>query len=190
MHKTTLPTLAAALTAFVLLVAGPSSADAALRLGVDGIWIPAASTHVEARDANLDTDHGFGSFGAAAHGYLGPEIFSAGLKLNYFNEGMQVSGAANERRNEFDVNAAVRVGIPKIGLAFYGEAGPSFSTDYDGFGWNAGIGGEYMFNLGPSFQLGPGIEGQYVKLPALINGSSTDHEIGRLMVTLNFDFSV
>lgn len=181
--------LTAFATALTLLLAGSAPADAALRLGVDGIWVPAAADHVEAGGGtNMSSDHSFGSFGAAGHLFLGPDFFAAGPKVNYLNEGLAVDGST-ERRDEFDINAAVRIGIPKIGLAILGEIGPSFSTNYEGIGFNAGVGGEYLFNLGPAFQLGPGIEGQYVQLPAEINGESTNSEIGRLMVTLNIDFS-
>lgn len=173
------------------LVAFPDEADAAVKLGVDAIWVPLSADTVERGGTELDSSHNVASFGGAAHANLGFDIFSLGLKLNYFNEGLKIEGTSgSNRRNELDINAMVRLGVPATKLAFFGEGGASVSTKFDGLGYNAGAGAEYtIFSLAVvDFNLG--VEGQYVTLPIVSQGQSQTKRSGRLNVFFGGDFGL
>lgn len=179
----------AGLFAAVLLVMMlPSKADAAVRLGADVIWMPVASSSVSGGNVEVDSNHKLASFGAAAHGGLGFDIFSVNLKLNYFNQGLDIAADNDVRKDQLDINAMLRFGIPTVGLGIFGEAGGSMSLDYDGFGYNAGVGVEYAVVSPPMLDLNVGMMGQYVNVPQSINDNSTDLESFRGMLFVGVDF--
>lgn len=187
MKKATL--IAATLFFGLAAFATPRPAQAAFRLGVDGIWVPVSAERVESGDTKLDSSHKVASFGGAVHGNIGFDIFSIGLKLNYFNEGLELENEG-VRRNQVDINAMGRVGIPATKFGIFAEAGGSLSTDFNGLGYNAGIGAEYSIVKTPLVSLNFGSEGQYVNLPADINGTKTDNKSFRLLVFLGADFGL
>lgn len=188
------PVLAALLVGtFALAV--PQDADAFARLGVDGIWVPVAWQQVDAGDRDLGASSTPGSFGASVHGGLGFKAFSAGLKLNYFNEGMRVNDVENDgggretvRRDQFDINAHARWGIPSTKIGLSAEIGPSLSTKFDGVGYNAGAAFEYGIIDAPLVTLNAGLMGQYVNLPALINNQETDNQSFKGLLYIGADF--
>lgn len=177
----------------IAMVGAPQSSDAAIRLGADGIWVPVAADSVESPSQTLDSTHKLSSFGGSIHGGIGFNLLSVGLKLNYFSNGMeleqeQTSGTADVRRNQVDINAMVRLGVPVTKLAFFAEGGASVSTNFDGVGYNAGLAAEYtLFSL-PLIDFNAGLEGQYVNLPAVLNDTETDSNSGRLLLFVGADF--
>ena len=178
----------------LVFFATPQKADAAIRFGADAIWVPLAADTVESGSRELDSDHKIASFGGAIHGGLGFNIFSMNLKLNYFNEGLKLteSGSTDSvRRDQLDINAMARIGVPgPVKLAFFGEGGASLSTDFDGLGYNVGLGAEYTLVSAGPVGLNLGTEGQYVNLPAKLNNSSTDNKSTRLLFYLGADFGL
>lgn len=172
------------------LVSFPDEADAAIKLGADAIWVPVAADTVKRGGTTLDSSHELTSFGGAAHLNFGFDIFALGLKVNYFNEGLKVEDSGTNRRDEVDINGLFRVGVPATKLAFFGEAGPSISTKFDGLGYNAGVGAEYtLFSVAiADFNLG--VEGQYVTLPFVTSGESRTKRSGRLNVFFGADFGL
>ena len=172
-------------------LAAPSEADAFVRLGADGIWVPVAGTQVSQGDAKLDSSHELASFGGSIHGNLGFDAFSAGLKLNYFSEGMELEADGEKvRRNEVDINAMMRFGIPTTKLGLFAEGGASMSTKFDGVGYNIGVGAEYTLVSAAILDFNAGLSGQYVNLPAEINGISTDNKTVRGLIFLGVDFGL
>jgi hypothetical protein len=190
--RRSLGTLLAALFVFgASSLAAPSDANAFVRLGADGIWVPLAGSQVTQQGAELDSSHELSSFGASAHANLGFDAFSAGLKLNYFSEGMEFEADGEKvRRNELDINAMARFGIPKTKLGLFAEGGASMSTQFDGVGYNVGLGAEYTLVSAAILDFNAGLSGQYVNLPAEINGISTDNKTFRGMVFLGVDFGL
>jgi len=174
------------------MMGAPQSSSAAVKFGVDGIWVPLASSSVEQEGApEPDSSHNVASFGASAHGGIGFEILSVGLKLNYFNDGLQLEtddSTEKVRRNQIDINAMLRLGIPATKIGVFGEGGASVSTEFDGLGYNVGLGAEYtLFSL-PLTKFNLGLEGQYVKLPSVVNEIETDSKSARLLVFFGVDF--
>ncbi len=177
----------------------PQDADAAFRLGADGLWMPVAFQNIEgdATDAELDSDHELGSFGVSAHGNLGFDIFSVGLKLNYFNQSVAFENA-DDRFEELDINLMGRIGIPTVDLAVFAEGGvttkPDFSFDY--VGYNVGAGLEYALISLPFIDLNAGLMGQYVNVSdvdfTIMEGVEETANLSeaRGMVYLGVDFSI
>jgi len=197
MDSTKIATVSVALLAFGYVFLGTAKpAHSAVRLGVDGIWVPVSADQVESGGTSLDSDHKLSSFGASAHGGVGFDIFSVSLKLNYFNEGLEVeekgeeSSTSSVRRDQVDINAMARIGVPATKLGIFAEGGGSLSTNFDGLGYNVGLGAEYGIFEIPLMTFNVGLEGQYVNLPARLNGSSTDNKTGRLLVFLGVDFGL
>jgi hypothetical protein len=159
--------LLAALIAGSFAFAVPQQADAFGRVGADFMWVPVASedVHVDQNSAQLGATHRLGSFGASLHANLGFKEFSAGLKLNYFNEGLELESSGNNvRRDQFDINGHLRWGIFETGLGLGVEGGASLSTDYEKVGYNVGLSFEYAIVNWPIAQLNIGIMGQFVTL--------------------------
>ena len=175
--------------------ASPTKADAAFRLGADAIWMPMAFQNVDGEgETSLDSEHELGSFGGAVHGNLGFDIFSLGLKVNYFNSGIQFD-QGDGRFEEVDVNLMARIGIPTVDLAFFVEGGPTTDPGFDTFGYNVGGGAEYDLLGLPVVGLNLGVMGQYVNVSDVDFGISGIEETaniseGRLMVFLGVDFSI
>lgn len=193
-----LASLTVALFAFGFAFLGTAQpAHSAVRLGVDGIWVPLSADQVESGDTSLDSSHKVSSFGASAHAGVGFEIFSASLKLNYFNEGLEVEDKGSDgessssvRRDQVDINAMARIGVPATKLGLFAEGGGSLSTSFDGLGYNIGLGAEYgVFSI-PLLTFNVGIEGQYVNLPANLNGASTDNKTWRGLFFVGVDFGL
>ncbi|QDG51964.1 hypothetical protein FIV42_14815 [Persicimonas caeni] len=188
--------MVALLAAGFVLTAAPKDADAALRLGADGLWMPLAFQNIETEEANaeLDSDHDLASFGVSAHGNLGFDIFAIGLKLNYFNQAISFADG-DDRFEELDINLMARVGIPTTDIAFFAEAGPTTSPGFDYFGYNVGGGVEYDLIGLPLIDLNLGAMGQYVNVSDVdfsINGVEETASVneGRVMLFLGVDFSI
>jgi hypothetical protein len=179
------------LTACTLLLALPASADAAFRLGADVIWMPAATTNVDAdlENVELDSTHNVASYGASAHFNLGFDIFALGAKINYFSQGIKLP-SQSIREDEIDVNAMSRIQFPTTDFAVVAEAGLSTTPDQSGWGFNAGAAAEYDVLGMPLFDLHLGMMGQYVNFPTEYNDSPTDIETLRGMIYLGADFSL
>ncbi len=175
------------------MVAAPTNADAAFRLGVDGIWVPVSADNVESdsQSTELDSSHKLDSFGGAVHANIGFDIFSIGLKGNYFNEGMEVD-STGVRREEVDINAMARIGVPGVSLGVFGEAGLSINPDpaADGIGYNAGLATEYTIVSPAIIDLNVGLEGQYVNLPTSLHGNATTDKSVRFMTFVGVDFGL
>ena len=151
----------------LLVAAAPRPADAALRLGVDGHWMPAATSKLESDSAAVGGNHEIDSFGASVHGNLGFNVFSVGLKLNYFNEAFKLKAdnvTSMVRRRQLDVNGMLRVGVPSTKLGIIGEGGLTVSPDFNGIGYNITAGAEYSIVSLKVLHLSLGAEGQYAKL--------------------------
>lgn len=191
--------MVALLAAGFVLTSAPKDADAAIRLGADALWMPVASQNIEddATEVELDSDHELGSFGVSAHGNLGFDIFSVGLKLNYFNQSVSFADG-DDRFEELDVNLMGRIGIPTVDLAVFAEGGlttkPDLSFDY--VGYNVGGGLEYALIGIPLLDLNLGLMGQYVNVSdvdfTLRDGVEETANLSeaRGMVYLGIDFSI
>lgn len=178
-----------------LLVLGlPGAAQAAeLRLGVDGLWMPLSFQTLEAESASLDPEHELGSFGASLHASMGLEIFSMGLKVNYFNQSVSL-GAQDTRQTELDINLLARIGVPETGLGFFAEAGPTTNPTFDYVGYNVGAGMMFDVLEAPLFALNLGVMGQYINVAEYEVTHSGDLKTtaslseGRVMLFVGFDF--
>lgn len=186
-----------ALISFGLLsIALPARADALVRVGVDGIWMPLAFHSFEEDQATLDSSHEMASFGFSAHGTLGFDIFSAGLKLNYFNQSVAFEDE-DQRLTELDMNLLMRIGFPQTPVALLFEGGASTNQGLDYFGYNIGAGVTVDLLGAPGMALNLGLMGQYVNLSevSLDFGDVDEPELlslseGRVMVFLGFDFYI
>ncbi len=166
-------------------VAWPSKAEAGVMVGVDGIWVPTATLEVSGED--LDAQHQIDSFGVGAHGTVGLGPMDVGLKVNYFDTGIEVAGVS-ARSNEININALGRFAIPGIGLAALAEAGLATSTDGGGVGYDLALGGEYsIISLGPA-AINGGLMGQWVTLPSSQDNPDATLKSFRLLVSLGIDF--
>lgn len=184
----------ALLVAGFVTVASPQKADAALRIGADALWMPLAFQNIEGDDTELDSDHELGSFGFSGHGNMGFDIFSLGLKINYFNQAISFA-EGEDRFQELDINGMARVGIPTTDVAFFAEGGLTTSPDFDYFGYNVGGGVEYDLLGLPLIDLNVGAMGQYVNVSDVdfsINGVEETANLneGRVMLFLGADFSI
>lgn len=192
MRKLTLLVVGLVAMAGVTLAA-PSDADAALRFGGDLIWMPVAVQDVETDQASLDSSHDLQSFGLSAHGNLGLDVFSLGLKVNYFNQAIDFDTESDDRFQEVDVNLMARVGIPTTEMALIGEGGLTTNPGFDFAGYNVGAAFEYDLLGLPLFDLNLGIMGQYVKVQEIdltFDGEAADFSTGRGMLYIGGDFSL
>ena len=185
----------ALVAAGLVMTAAPTDADAAFRIGADGLWMPLTFQNIEQDDATLDTDHDLASFGVSAHGNMGFDIFSLGLKINYFNQAIDFEGEENVRYEELDINLMGRLGIPATDFALFAELGPTTSPDFDFFGYNVGGGFEYDILGLPLFDLNLGAMGQYVNVSDVdfsIEGVEETANLneGRVMFFIGADFSI
>jgi hypothetical protein len=188
----------ALLTVAFVMTAAPRNADAALRLGVDGLWMPLAFQNIEDDKAELDSDHELASFGVAAHANLGFDIFSLGLKVNYFSQSITFPGtvlSGESRFKELDINLMGRIGIPATDVAIFAEAGPTTNPGFDYFGYNFGAGIEYDLLGLPLLDLNVGAMGQYVNVSDVefsFGGLEKKANVseGRLMLFVGADFSI
>lgn len=180
--------------AMLAVVSVPDRADALINLGVDGIWVPVASDAVQTDTGEYSAQHEADSFGASAYGNLGVDEFSAGLKLNYFNEGLVVDGSSVEgdkrRPNQLDVNANVTLAIPKTNFRPWVEGGASINLGGEGTGYNAGGGMKYKFTSMTMFEFHVGAAGHYVNLPEVINDAETDISSFRLLLMVGGEFGL
>lgn len=186
--------LIALLTAGFVMTAAPTKADAALRLGADGLWMPLAFQNIKDGNTTQDSNHKLASFGVSGHGLMGFDIFALGLKVNYFNQAIAFSNS-DSRFQELDVNLMGRVGIPTTDLAFFAEVGPTTNPGFDYVGYNAGGGLSYDLLGMPLLDLNLGVMGQYVNVSDVkfsIDGidTSTNLNEGRVMLFLGMDFSI
>jgi hypothetical protein len=166
-------------------VAWPSDARAGVMAGVDGIWVPAATLDA-AGEGDVPASHQLDSFGLGVHGTMGVGPVDLGLKVNYFDTGVEVAGFEG-RQNELNINALGRFGIPGIGLAVLGEAGLATNTKFSGVGYDLGLGGEYsLFSVGP-VAINTGAMGQWVTLPAKTNNNETTLKSFRFLLHLGVD---
>jgi hypothetical protein len=177
-----------AVASFLLLSFSSAPASAAINVGGDLIWIPASTASLDR--SGVDADHSRSSFGLSAHYRMGPDFASMGLKLNYFNTGLDIQNAGDTRNNQLDVNALLHVGLPLTNVSAFAEAGPSINTNYSGFGYNAGIGGRFTAIELPFLGINGGIMGQYVNVPSEINNNETDVTSTRVMLMLGFELGV
>lgn len=179
------------IAACTLLLALPASADAAFRLGADVIWMPAATTNVDAdlENVELDAQHNVASFGGSAHFNLGFDILALGAKLNYFNQGIKLP-SETLREDQLDINAMTRIQFPTTDFALVGEGGLSTTPDQSGWGYNAGLGAEFDVLGWPLVDLHLGMMGQYVNFPTEYNDTPTDIETFRGMIFMGMDFSL
>lgn len=183
--------LTSLIAASVMLLALPSSADAAFRLGADLIWMPVATTNVDAdlENVSLDAKHNVASFGGSVHFNLGFDIFALGAKINYFNQGIHLP-SKDFREDEIDVNAMSRIQFPTTDFALVAEGGVSTTPDQSGWGYNAGLGAEFDVLGWPLVDLHLGMMGQYVNFPTEFNETPTDIETLRGMIFVGGDFSL
>jgi hypothetical protein len=156
--------------------------------------MPLSFQNIEGDNAELDSDHDLASFGGSVHGNMGFDIFSLGLKLNYFNKAIDFEGGG-DRFEELDINLMGRIGIPTTDIALFAEVGPTTSPDFDFFGYNVGGGVEYDLLGLPLIDLNLGVMGQYVNVSDVdftINGveESANLNEGRVMLFLGVDFSI
>ena len=174
----------------VLLTA--SDASAAFRLGIDGMWVPVAAPTVEGDGFSTDPDHDMASFGAAGHALIGFDLFSTGLKLNYFSSGFQAEGADTQRQNELDINAMARIQIPTTQLAFWAEGGLATTTDFETFGYNVAGAVEYAIFHTMLLDLNLGVMAQYYRLPEIDVGSVEQVELTEVrgIAFIGFDFGI
>jgi hypothetical protein len=177
--------------ACTLLLALPSNADAAFRLGADVIWMPLATTNVDAdvENVQLDATHNLASFGGSVHFNLGFDIFALGAKINYFNQGIELTDD-NLREDEIDINAMSRIQFPTTDFAMVAEGGISTTPDQSGWGYNAGLAAEFDVLGWPLVDLNLGMMGQYVNFPTEYNETPTDIETFRGMIYIGGDFSL
>jgi hypothetical protein len=190
----------ALLVAGFVTLASPQKADAAFRLGADAIWMPVAFQNIEDDDSELDSSHELASFGASAHGNLGFDIFSVGLKLNYFNKAINFNktldlDGGDDRFQQLDVNLMGRIGIPTTDAAVFAEGGLTTSPDFDFAGYNVGGGLEYALFGVPLVDFNAGLMGQYVNVSQVDFSfagieKTTSLSEGRLMLYLGVDFSL
>lgn len=87
-----------------------------------------------------------------------------------------------------DSAAREPVGSPPSKFALFTEGGASLSTNFDGVGYNVGMGAEYAIVKLPLVQLHLGTEGQYVNLPAKLNDLETDNQSVRWLLFAGVDF--
>jgi hypothetical protein len=190
----------ALIVAGFVTLASPQKADAAFRIGADAIWMPLAFQNIEDDNTELDSDHDLASFGGSAHANLGFDIFSVGLKLNYFNKGVDFDETLDldgdgDRFEQLDVNLVGRIGIPTTDVALFAEGGLTTSPDFDFAGYNVGGGLEYALFGVPLVDFNLGAMGQYVNVSEVdfsIAGleKTTSLSEGRFMLYLGVDFSL
>lgn len=178
-----------------VMMGAPKNADAALRLGVDGLWVPLAFQTFEEKDAELDSNHEMASFGGSAHAAMGFDILAVGLKVNYFNQAVSFTGGEDSRLEELDINLYGRVGIPTSDLAVFAELGLSTNPGFDYAGYNAGAGLTYDLLGLPLLDFNLGAMGQYVNVSETdlsISGNEAGPSLsqGRVMLFLGVDFSI
>lgn len=170
----------------------PNDASAVFKLGVDGMWVPVAAPSVEAGGFSQEPDHDMATFGAAGHALIGFDLFSTGLKLNYFSSGFEAEGGETERQNELDINAMARIQIPTTQLGFWAEGGLATTTDFETFGYNVGGAVEYAIFHTLLLDLNLGVMGQYMRLPEISVGSVDQVELTEVrgIVFLGVDFGI
>lgn len=177
-----------------VMMGTPKDADAALRIGVDALWIPLGFHSIGDDDAKLDSEHDLASFGASAHAAMGFDILAVGLKVNYFSNSISFPGG-DTRFEEIDFNLYGRVGIPTTDLALFAEAGLSTNPGFDFAGFNAGAGLTYDLLGMPLLDFNVGAMGQYVNVSESdlsIGGNEAKPSFsqGRVMLFLGIDFSI
>lgn len=149
----------------VVSAAVPSNAHA-FKLGLDAIWVPVGAHEVKEKSGPRlrDDGHEVGSWGLSAQGELSFEYLSGGLKVNYFNEGLDLVTAdrkVEDRRKEIDVNVMGRLQVPQVALSVFGETGLVFGAPFEKVGFNAGFGVEYTLFTVSIVGFNLGLAGQY-----------------------------
>ena len=177
-----------------VMMGAPKDADAALRLGVDALWIPLGFQTLESGGTKFDTEHEMGSGGLSAHAAFGFDILAVGLKVNYFNQAISFPGG-DERFEEIDFNLYGRVGFPTTDLAVFAEVGLSTNPGFDYAGYNMGAGLTYDLLGMPLLDFNIGAMGQYVNvsesnLDIGEDVSKPSLSQGRVMLFLGIDFSI
>lgn len=170
------------------LVASPSDADAAFRIGADVKWLPLSSETAEIDGQALDADRALDTLGVGLRFMLGLDIFSLGAKANFTAHSFEDDDL---NFSELNVNAIARIGIPVTNLAVFAEVGPSLSLNYGGIGYNAVLGVEYDLLGLPLLDLNLGVAGQYSIVPVGAGaGQSRDFESMRLFVFIGVDLGI
>ncbi|MBA2661653.1 MAG: hypothetical protein H0U74_05120 [Bradymonadaceae bacterium] len=172
----------------IAITSAPTSADAALRLGVDARLIPLGDDSMSVGPFSSNAERQWDSLGFGARGMLGFDVFAVGLKLNFAAHSYSNSDL---NYSELGINAAARVGLPLVGLAIFAEGGPAFAFDYGGVGFTVGGGLEYDISPIPLISLNVGIGGQFASVPVQITGDFNREVEGmRFFAFLGADFSL
>lgn len=183
--------LLALFTALITLsiFAAPTSADALVRLGVDGRWVPFSveSIDVDSNDVDIDIDRALGTWGLGARALIGPDAFALGVKANFLRHSFDNSAF---NYSEMSVNGMLRAGIPTTPIALFAEGGILFAFDYVDMGWNIGGGIEYNVPLAPTFDFNLGLGAQYANLTAGSDAGEREVNDTRLFAFVGFDFNL
>lgn len=187
MRKTLLALFTALIT--MSIFAAPTSADALVRLGVDGRWVPYSveSVDVDSNDIDIDIDRALGTWGLGARALIGPDAFALGVKANFLRHSFDNSIF---NYSEMSINGILRAGIPATPIAFFAEGGLLFSLDYVDMGWNVGGGFEYNIALVPAFDFNLGVGAQYANATTGTDAGNRDIKDTRLFAFVGFDFNL
>ncbi len=171
------------------IFAAPTSADALVRLGVDGRWIPYSveSIDVDSNDVDIKIDRSLKTWGLGARALIGPDAFALGVKANFVRHSFDVSALDY---SEMSINGMLRAGIPATPIALFAEGGIIFSFDYVNIGYNIGGGIEYVVPLAPTFDMNLGLGAQYANLTTGSDAGERDVSDTRLFAFLGFDFNL
>lgn len=169
--------------------AAPASADALVRIGVDGRWIPYSveSIEVNSNDVDLDIERSLKTWGIGARALIGPDVFALGVKANFVRHSFKVSEL---NYSEVTLNGMARIGIPSAPIAIFVEGGLLLSFDYVDLGYNVGGGIEYNIQLAPPFDFNLGVGAQYANGATGTELGDRDIEDLRLFAFLGFDFTI
>lgn len=179
---------AAVMVSAVTMMMAPGNAEALLRIGVEGRWVPLAEETMEEGGNEFSPDRHLGSSGIGVRGLLGFEFVAVGAKLN-FTHHIFDQGSLNY--TQFDINAHVRSAMPLTRVAFYVEAGPSIALNIGDVGFNGAVGMEVDLLGWPHAHLNLGLAAQYAEVSIGTGPNERRaHEGIRGLVTLGFDFTL
>ena len=178
MRKSLLALFTALIT--MSIFAAPTSADALVRLGVDGRWIPYSveSIDVDSNDVDIKIDRSLKTWGLGARALIGPDAFALGVKANFVRHSFDVSALDY---SEMSINGMLRAGIPATPIALFADVN---------MGYNIGGGIEYVVPLAPTFDMNLGLGAQYANLTTGSDAGERDVSDTRLFAFLGFDFNL
>ncbi len=187
MRKSLLALFTALIT--MSIFAAPTDADALVRLGVDGRWVPYSveSIEVDSNDVDIDIDRALGTWGLGARALVGPDAFAIGVKANFLRHSFDNSAF---NYSEMSTNGIIRAQIPSTPIALFAEGGLLFSFDYVDMGWNVGGGIEYNIGLAPPFDMNLGLGAQYANLTTGTDAGEREVNDTRLFAFIGFDFTL